>query len=156
MKYSARSSWSCCCRRKEWWSPTVLSRNEVAECQRRNSTSNLNKLWAFGLGGLNEWWRIDLLDTKVHKLDGSPHGDAICYWREREDMSVLLKRYLRKRKFRALSPPLYCLGHFPGQNGISHPHWMKICDETITVKLIYAPNKNSKFFLLQDISPKSV
>ena len=35
----------------------------------------------------------------------SPHGDAICCWREREDKSVLLENMLRKRKFRALSPP---------------------------------------------------
>ena len=44
---------------------------------------------------------------------------------------------------------LYCPGKSSVQNGISHPYWVKIWDETITVKLIYAPNKNSKFFLLQ-------
>ena len=44
---------------------------------------------------------------------------------------------------------LYRLGKSSGQNGISHPFWVKIWDETITVKSINAPNKNSKFFLLQ-------
>ena len=39
-------------------------------------------------------------------------------------------------------------GKCSGQNGISHPHWVKICDEITTVILIYAPNKNSEFFLL--------
>ena len=32
---------------------------------------------------------------------------------------------------------------WPGQNGISHSHWMKICDDQI-VKLIYTPNKKTK------------
>ena len=36
----------------------------------------------------------------------------------------------------------------PGWMGC-HPYWVKIWDDTTTVKLIYAPNKNSKFFLLQ-------
>ena len=40
--------------------------------QKRNLTSNLNQLGAVGLGGLNQWWRIDFLGTKVHKLDVLP------------------------------------------------------------------------------------
>ena len=47
-----------------------MSEQESNSCsQGRNLTSNLNQLGAVGLGGLNEWWKIDFLGTKVHILD---------------------------------------------------------------------------------------
>ena len=94
----------------------------------------------------------------------SPYGELFCCWREREDRSILLERWLRREKenqsillerwlrrgsFARFHRLLYCLGKSSGQNGISHPYWVKICDVTTAVKLIYAPNRNSKFFLLQ-------
>ena len=50
----------------------------------------------------------------------------LLLWRERtESTSVLFER---KRKFGGLSPFLCCPGKWSGLNRISHPHWVKICD----------------------------
>ena len=39
------------------------------------------------------------------------------------------RKVLRKREFGGFSPFLCCPGKWSGQNGISHPHWVKICDD---------------------------
>ena len=39
------------------------------------------------------------------------------------------RKVLRKRKFGGLSPFLCCPGKWSGLNRISHPHWVKICDD---------------------------
>ena len=44
-------------------------------------------------------------------------------------MSVLLEKVLRKSYFGGLSPFLCCPGKWSRLNSISHPHWMKICDD---------------------------
>ena len=109
----------------------ILNWNEIAVSQRWNTKHPIHiQLGAFGLGGLNEWRRIDLLDTKVHKLDGSPHSDVILLIGRQGRRNVCpARKILRKRKFGTLSLPLNCLGKWPGQNGISNPHWVKICDD---------------------------
>ena len=53
----------------------------------------------------------------------------------------------RKRKFGGLSPNSICLGKSSGPNGIRHPHWVKIYDETNGQKNLRV--KPTKFFLLQ-------
>ena len=74
--------------------------------------------------------RIDHSDSKVHKLDGSHHSDVILLL-GREDRRFIHPAWkiLRKRKFGALSPFLCDPGKSSGQNWISHPHWVKICDD---------------------------
>ena len=137
MKYSAIGLWSCSSKRKKWWSSKRLSRTEVVECQRRNKNVPLRgkhpiqiQLGAFGLGGLNEWRRIDLLDSKVHKLDGSPHSDVILLPGRQDRRNICpAQKILRKRKFGALSPPLNCPGKWPRQNWISNFYWVKICKD---------------------------
>ena len=57
-------------------------------------------------------------------------------------------KVLWKREFGGLSPFLFCPGKWSGLNRISHPHWVKVCDDH-NGQLFYAPNKNTKFFLLQ-------
>ena len=39
------------------------------------------------------------------------------------------RKVLRKREFGGFSPFLCCLGKWSGLNRISHPHWVKICDD---------------------------
>ena len=69
------------------------------------------------------------IDSKVHKLDGSPHGVVILLLEERGEKDVRpVRKILRKRKFRGISLPLICPGKSFGQNGTNHPHWVKICD----------------------------
>ena len=55
----------------------------------------------------------------------------------------------RKRKFGGLSPNSICLGKSSGPNGIRHPHWVKIYDETNGQNNLRA--KHTKFFLLHHI-----
>ena len=76
----------------------------------------------------------------------SPHGDVFCCLRT--DLSYS-KTILGREIFTRFHRLLYWLEKSSRQNGISHPYWVKIWDKTTIVKLIYVPNKNSKFFLLQ-------
>ena len=66
------------------------------------------------------------LTQKVHKLDGFPHGVVILLlYRERaESTSVLFDRFRGRDS-------LVGFHHFYAVrlNRISHPHWVKICDD---------------------------
>ena len=89
------------------------------------------------------------VDSKVHKLDGFPHGVMVLLWREDRKYVHSDRKILRKRKFGGLSPLFYVARKngrrifSPNKDDLSYSAWI------ITVKFIYAPNKNMKFFLLQ-------
>ena len=40
-----------------------------------------------------------------------------------------VRKVLRKSEFSGLSPFLCCPGKWSGLNRITHPHWVKICDD---------------------------
>ena len=121
-----------------------IRRNEIAEClneithrcrhsnsQRRHKSVpisggiNTSKLYSTG----NLWSRR--VDSRVHKLDGFPHGVMVLLlWRERaESTSVLLERFWWRESLAGFHHFYVSWEKWSEQNRISHSHWVKICDD---------------------------
>ena len=58
-----------------------------------------------------------------------------------------VQKVLKRRVFGGLSPFLCYPEKWSGLNRISHPHWVKICDDH-NGQINLRANKNTKFFLL--------
>ena len=71
------------------------------------------------------------VDSKVHELDSSPYSVMKLLLLKGADrkMSILLEGCWGRDRF-ALFHRLWIARERSGQNGISHPHWVKISDET--------------------------
>ena len=96
-----------------------------------------------GLGGMNKWWKNELLKEHWPKSwMCSSHVLMVCYccWNHQEES-------VKKRVKACLHHLLYCLERSPGQNGISHFHWTKCKNWNPNGKMIPALNDNLKFFL---------
>ena len=151
-----------CCRREVWRSPEkvvqewsswmsgrITHRCRHSKSQRRHKSvpvsSGLNASNSCSTG--NPWSKR--VDSKLHKLDGFPHGVVILLlWREwAESTSVLLKRSWRRDSLAGFHYFYVAQENFPGWIV-----WVILIGwkyaTTIRGKLIYAPNKNTKFFLL--------
>ena len=104
-----------------------------------------------GLGGMNKWKNELLKEHWPKSWMCSSHVMMVCYCNCSQSRRVWRRESVcpaRKRMCARFHRLLCCPGKSPGQNRISHSHWVKIWDETTTVKSINAPNQNSKFFLL--------
>ena len=93
-----------------------------------------------------------LLDTGLSHVASWCCDSAAMKGADRKNVRPA-RKVLRKRWFGGLSPFLCCPGKWSGLNRISILIGRKYAT-TITVKLIYAPNKNTKFFLLQELRPR--
>ena len=136
--------------REEWRSPKKFSRNEVTECQRWHKSvpvsGGINTSNLYSTGSL--WSRK--VDSKIHKLDGFPHGVMVLLlWRERSESTfILVEIFWGRESLAGFHCPWFARESRPGRMGqITLIGWKYAT--TITVKLIYALNRNTKSFLLQ-------
>ena len=98
------------------WKKTVV--NDRARIKHQT----LKFLGPVGLGGMNKWWKNELLKEHWPKSwMCSSHVVMVCYccWNRQEESE-------KKRVKACLHRLLYCPGKSSGQNGINHLHWVKI------------------------------
>ena len=96
-----------------------------------------------GLGGMNKWWKNELLKEHWPKSwMCSSYNVMICYcsWNRQEEL-------VKKRMKARLHRPLYSPGRSPRQNSISHSHWTKYINWNPNAKMIPALNDNLKFLI---------
>ena len=94
-----------------------------------------------------------MVDSKVHKLDSFPHGVVILLLGREQTERFLscLKDSEKERVWWAFTIFMLPRKNGPGRIGLAILIGWKYAT-TITVKLIYVPNKNTKFFLLHNLS----
>ena len=77
------------------------------------------------------------IDSKVHKLDGSPHGVVFQLLEKRGQKDVCpARKILRKREFGGLSLPLICMRKSSGQNGTNAEQKYEVLSATILLLLV--------------------
>ena len=116
-----------------------LSRNEVAEL----AEAELIHLVHLQLGTPGSW----SVDPKVHELDSSSYGGELLLIQEWTEIHLSCLKDFEEEVVCKLPPNLICPGKSSGPNGISHPHWVEIYDETNSQNNLCT--KHTKFFLLQ-------
>ena len=109
-----------------------------------------------GLGGMNKWWKNELLKENWLKSWMCSSHAMVCYccWNRQEEsvrkrrvgLSCLKNMWGREGK-RMLHHLLYCPGKSSGQNGMNHSHWTKYINWNPNSKMILAQNNNLKLFL---------